>query len=219
MGAAESSALDESADIIELCFMRAGRTRRFRKGERLINEGQRVTSMFLITVGEVILKKQSKSGTKTIGDRVPGALLGELSFLLDQPASVSVEAAGKVEVLEMAQAALINLLQSDPKLSGGFFRLLGVTLGERITEISGIVRRAVVHTAHATRAHDGAAAVAILPASLDRPAAEVAREFALAEQTEMVLHCDVSMSVEEKLRLRRPGAQRQAIPLRDPPLL
>ena len=37
-------------------------------------QGQRVTSMFLITVGDVILKKQSKSGTKTIGDRVPGAL-------------------------------------------------------------------------------------------------------------------------------------------------
>ena len=201
---AKNSTLNEgaSADMIELFFLKAGKTRQLRAGERFIREGELVGSVFLVTEGECVLKKREKEASsvaKQIGTRSKGALLGELSFLLGMKASVSVEAgSGPAVVIELPQSELARILQSDPQLAGGFFRLLGATLAERITEISGVMKKAVVHGSHGTqnRGPRHAAAMTIMPASLDMPQREVAIFFELPPETEMLLHCECFVTIE-----------------------
>ena len=203
MGAkASSHAFDiENTDMIELFFLKAGKSRELRPRERLIAEGDTVGSIFLITEGEVILKKKPASGqgpAKVIGkSRGKGSMLGELSMLLNVPASVSVEAppGSGASALELPQQQLLGMLQSDPNLAGGFFRLLGATLASRITEISTQLQKAVVTS---PTAQASSQVVSILPQSLDTPVGEIAAEFGLdPDSAEMILHCDVGMAVEE----------------------
>ena len=193
MGAMQSQQAEgPSGDMIELFFLKAGRPRTLRPGERLIHEGQQVPSVFLVTAGELVLKKKQEKNRKDKvvgGSRFKGALLGELSLLLGQPATVSVDAAAQGEtpasVLEIAQGELVSMLQRDPKMAGGFFRLLGGTLGERTTEISSSMRKAVINTGHAAMNAAGGGAVTVLPASLDRSVSEVAEEFGLPADAEV----------------------------------
>jgi CRP/FNR family cyclic AMP-dependent transcriptional regulator len=200
MGAQQSAhtPMEASGEMIELFFLKAGKMRELRPGERLISEGAKVTSLFLISEGSLVLRKKTDGHTKTVATREKGALLGELSLLLGQPATVTIEAPqdAEVRVAEMAQEELLDMLYTDPKLAGGFFRLLGATLGERISEISQVMRKSVLHT---SSPHHGphAQAVSVLPASLDRAVAVVCKEFGLPTDTEMLLHCDVSMTIEE----------------------
>ena len=140
MGAMQSQPAEgASSDMIELFFLKAGRQRTLRPGERLIHEGHQVPSVFLVMEGELVLKKkqegQGRKDKVVGGSRFKGALLGELSLLLGTPATVSVDAAANgddpAKVMEIAQGELVSMLQRDPKMAGGFFRLLGATLGER----------------------------------------------------------------------------------------
>ena len=204
MGSSQSvmSETELSPELIELIFHKAGRTRKVRAGERFIREGDLVASVFLITEGAAALKKRTGQAgpAKLLGSRGAGALIGELSFLLGVPASVTVEASGpSTTVMELPQAELMRMLQRDPVLAGGFFRLLGATLAERITEMSSSMRKAVVHSGHPTvkRGHRTDAALTILPEALDQPVSAVATAFGLPADAEMVLHCECVVAIEE----------------------
>jgi len=164
-----------SSDMIDLFFLKAGKARHLRAGDRLIVEGEKVGSVFLVTNGDIAIKKRERVGAplKHIAMRHNGALLGELSFLLGQTATVTLEAAsGKVTVLDVPQPELMKMLSSDPQLAGGFFRLLGGTLAERISEVSAGMRNSLFHSSAPQPKRGGGgsdAALAILPESLDRP--------------------------------------------------
>ena len=104
MGAKASHHLDANGDMIELFFLKAGKMRYLKQGERIIQEGQAVQSVFLVTEGELILKKKKgggQRGDKVIGSsRFKGSLLGELSLLLGQPVCVGLpyQLANKIHV-------------------------------------------------------------------------------------------------------------------------
>ena len=84
----------KAAGVVELFFRKAGKTRYLNAGECFIKEGEVVGSVFLVMGGEVLLKKQEKgSAEKLIATRSKGSLLGELSFMLGLPATVSAFAA------------------------------------------------------------------------------------------------------------------------------
>ena len=207
MGAQHSSAYTDgwSDETIELFFLKSGRPRHLRGGNRFITEGETVNSVFLITEGEVAVKKRERGTTaKQIGTRAKGSLLGELSFLLGQPATVTLEAmSSSVSIVDLPQIELIEMLKSSPQLAGGFFRLLGGMLAERISEISSGMRNSLIHSAAPQLRTSGSsnsgsnAALAILPSNLDTSVSEVAAGFGLPEETELFLHCDCAVSIEE----------------------
>ena len=196
-GSVEAGGVD--SDMLELIFMKAAKPRELAPGERLVVEGEVMKSVFLLTEGELCLKKKGENGvSKPTGiSRYKGALLGELSLLLGYPASVSIEVSPKysgASVLELPQEQLLSMLSSDPHLAGGFFRLLGATLGERITEASADLRKATFTAPHVQAS---SAVTTVLPGSLDRSVAEVAGEFEMPLNAEMLLHCDAVMTIEE----------------------
>lgn len=91
---ASRASFADTDEAVELLFLKAGKPRQLRPGQRLIKEGEVVDSVFLITGGELVLRKAMRRGTPSryVGTRGKGTMIGELSFLLAQPATVSVEA-------------------------------------------------------------------------------------------------------------------------------
>jgi serine/threonine protein kinase/CRP-like cAMP-binding protein len=206
MGANQSVSLlskGSSAEKIMHFFLRAGKQRTLQRGDRLIVDGQNVSSVFLIVEGEIVIMMRERRGAyKSIGTRGKGSLLGELSFLLGQTATVTLEASSDtVTVIDVPQYELMQMLSSNPQLAGGFFRLLGGMLAERISEISAGMRNSLFQSAAPQPRWGGGgrsdAALAILPESLDRPSREVAIGFGLPANLELVLHCDCAVSIEE----------------------
>ena len=209
----------KAAGVVELFFRKAGKTRYLNAGECFIKEGEVVGSVFLVMGGEVLLKKQEKgSAEKLIATRSKGSLLGELSFMLGLPATVSAFAAPSkssdpstsstpVTIIDVPQVKLMETLKSDPRLSGDFFQLLGATLAERITEISTTMRKAVVHSSQPQARRRGAGGngrsdeLTIMPESLEKPVREVAAVFGIALDSELVLHSDCVATIEVRCRV------------------
>jgi len=108
MGANQSVSLlskGSSAEKIMHFFLRAGKQRTLQRGDRLIVDGQNVSSVFLIVEGEIVIMMRERRGAyKSIGTRGKGSLLGELSFLLGQTATVTLEASSDtVTVIDVPQ--------------------------------------------------------------------------------------------------------------------
>src|SRR5271169_6242864 len=66
----------------------------FKKGEALVQKGQRAHGVYLLLKGTARVQLSSKPLVPGIG---PGEVCGEMSFLEDAPASASVIAEGEVE--------------------------------------------------------------------------------------------------------------------------
>jgi len=77
------------------------RPRHFADGERIIREGEMGASLTLIVAGEAdVAKIDEVSGREHVVNVVgSGALVGEMSFFQQRPASASVQARGDVEAL------------------------------------------------------------------------------------------------------------------------
>jgi CRP-like cAMP-binding protein len=93
--------------------------RALRAGETLISEGDGVTTLFELREGAVEIVR---SGVTVAVVAEPGALLGELSLLLDRPATASVRAQTDVLVVEVDDAR--ERVTTDPAFALDLARLL-----------------------------------------------------------------------------------------------
>jgi CRP-like cAMP-binding protein len=94
-------------------------TRSLEPGEMLIAEGDAVVTMFELRAGSL---EVLRGGTTVAVVAQPGALVCELSLLLDRPASASVRARTNATVVEVEDAR--ERLLSDPEFAVTLARLL-----------------------------------------------------------------------------------------------
>jgi CRP-like cAMP-binding protein len=97
-------------------------------GETLIAEGDEVVSLYELRSGSVEIVR---SGATVAVVAEPGALFGEMSLLLDRPASASVRARTTAEVVEVHDAR--RRLEQDPE----FAVLLARLLARRVDTMTG----------------------------------------------------------------------------------
>ena len=99
----------------------------FDAGERLVIEGEKGDSLYLIARGSVMV---SKSGTEVGTSNVelatlgPGAFFGETSLLTGAPRSATVTAEEGVEVFVLDREALAPILHGDPTIAETLSRVL-----------------------------------------------------------------------------------------------
>ena len=73
--------------------------RQFEKNDVIINEGDRLTSLYLLIKGTILI---TKTGYQTpISRLTPGAVFGEMSFLTKKPRFSNVIANEPVQVMKM----------------------------------------------------------------------------------------------------------------------
>jgi len=132
-------------EAIENLFRTCGAEKDFKNGEVLIEQDSLKDSAFYLLTGQVKLYLNDQNGNDThLATRTTGDVLGELSLLLGNPASVTAIAEGDVSVYEVRQDSLMTKLSEDPKTAGRLFKAMAVALAERISELSSKLRSNVV---------------------------------------------------------------------------
>ncbi len=100
---------------------------RFTDGEVLFREADEGDCLYLLTEGELLVKRKDQIVTTL----QPGEVVGELAVVDSQPRSADVVAHGDVTTLSIGRFDLMALLERRPVLNRGFLQMLSGRLRER----------------------------------------------------------------------------------------
>ncbi len=100
-------------------------------GERILSDGERDRSMFVLVDGEL---QVSRRGRTVVRITEPGAIVGELGLLLDQPASADVTALVPTRVHRIVDGE--ELLDRSPELMPFLARMLARRLWQVSTYLT-----------------------------------------------------------------------------------
>ncbi|HMD50704.1 MAG TPA: FAD-dependent oxidoreductase, partial [Bryobacteraceae bacterium] len=100
----------------------AGTRRNVAAGEIVFEQGSRLGSLYIVLSGSVEIVSPGKTGETRIIVLETGQFTGEVSMLAGRPALVRARALAPGELLEISQAALRHIVQTDPELSELFLR-------------------------------------------------------------------------------------------------
>ncbi len=104
---------------------RHGRPRRLRAGASLFTEGSRSETVVVVISGRVKVFTSAEDGAEVVlAVRGPGALLGELAAIDQQPHSASVRSLEPVEVLTVGLREFTAFLQANPRTMWLLMRIL-----------------------------------------------------------------------------------------------
>ena len=110
---------------------RHGRRRRLPTGTPLFVEGTRSDTVVLVISGRVKVFTSAEDGTEVVlAVRGPGALLGELAAIDEQPRSASVWSMEPVEVLAVGSGEFTTFLHAHPRVMWLLLRILAGRLRE-----------------------------------------------------------------------------------------
>ena len=110
-----------------------GSLRRIAPGGTLIEQGEKIPSVFLILAGEADIIVEIGGVNKKVGSSRRGELLGELTLLssTDEGASATVQSIDGMELLEIVKGALCTALNDSPAFANRFFRSLSCMMSQR----------------------------------------------------------------------------------------
>src|SRR5690242_3520621 len=106
-----------------LALMSSQPLRTLAAGEQLIAEGGAPGDLYVLETGQLLVTRQ---GVEIATVTQPGAVVGEMSLLLDRPHSASVHAQTPTGVRVLADAA--SVLDTNPVLTKGLAALLAARL-------------------------------------------------------------------------------------------
>jgi CRP/FNR family transcriptional regulator len=112
---------------------------RFVQDETLFHEGDPPTAAYIVTAGQVKRVKHSDVGKDIILEVVgPGALLGEMAALSDQPHDTSAQALDEVAAWRIGASDFRRLMSEHPALAAVVIATLSRRLREAQDEIRGL---------------------------------------------------------------------------------
>ena len=139
----------------EAQVLKAGTLRPYEPGSILIASGENTSSLFFVVSGEVAIMRGTDEGLVTalpiphgarassseMGRRGKSEVVGELAFLLDEPASATVmvpaDAKRAATVVFLERKRLVTILKDDPKLCCEMMQFLSTLLSQRIASTYG----------------------------------------------------------------------------------
>jgi len=105
---------------------------KFKKGDYLMHSGKRPDGVYLLLKGTAQVRIPSQGRHPSLG---PGEVCGEMSFLENGRASVSVVAMEEVETFFIDRATLQGLFELFPHLGSRFYRSLATNLSRRLRDL------------------------------------------------------------------------------------
>jgi CRP-like cAMP-binding protein len=127
-------------------LLRAGQLRTVPVGTRLFEEGQTITSFFVVTCGELEVVQTVEGPCTSCG---PGSILGLMAALDGGPCRVSVQARGDVTVVEIGRDILLAMLEDlDVVLACSLARIAIRRLRKATDELAHVLYQAVSSTSH-----------------------------------------------------------------------
>ena len=128
-------------EILEYCI--GGIRRKVSPGDLVVHEGGRTGHLYVLIEGRL---EVVKGDTVVASITEPGAVVGEMSVLLDQPHTATVRAAADSTIYEFSDAA--SCLREQPELALLIARLLAQRLNVANTYLVDIKRQYAGHGNH-----------------------------------------------------------------------
>ena len=147
-------------DILEYCI--GGTRRNVAAGTEVLHEGGRTGHLYVLIEGRLdVVKGDTVVATLT----EPGAVLGEMSVLLDQPHTATVRAAQDSVIYEIDDAA--SFLRQQPAVALVIARMLAQRLNVANTYLADLKRQYAGHGNHLAMVGD------VLQSMINLPPAQV----------------------------------------------
>lgn len=106
----------------------------FKAGDSLVQRGKNTNGVYLLLKGTATVEPPAPKGLPPIG---PGEICSEISFLDEEPASVTVVANEAVEAFYLDRPTLHSLFELFPHLGSRFYRSVACGLARRIRSLLG----------------------------------------------------------------------------------
>jgi len=106
----------------------------FKAGDYIIQQGKRTHGVYVLLKGMASLEIPSQESSPAIN---PGEVCGEISFLDELPATVSVIAKEPVEAYYLDRPTLQSLFELFPHMGSRFYHSLAYSLSRRLRELIG----------------------------------------------------------------------------------
>lgn len=110
--------------------------KKLEKDEYLIREGENSHIMYWLQEGQLVVLKRRAVEEVVLGHIFSGELVGEMSFLDNEPRSASVKALTDCELIEIPREAFDKVFQTQP----AWFQGLVKTLTERLRKANSKVK-------------------------------------------------------------------------------
>ncbi len=102
----------------------------YKNGERVITEGERGESLYIVLDGEVrVLRGDTEVKTLSVGEH-----FGEMALIRSQPRSASIESVGDSEMLVMRRAEFFEILRTQPRIAVKLLWQFTGVLADRLAE-------------------------------------------------------------------------------------
>jgi CRP/FNR family transcriptional regulator, cyclic AMP receptor protein len=113
---------------------RAGHIQRVEQGTKLIQQGVRINSLFIVLEGRFCVRLNERTNVVHLGQ---GEIIGEISFLDSRPPTASVIAIENSYVLAFPREVILAKLEGDLGFAARFYRGIGVMLADRLQSTTG----------------------------------------------------------------------------------
>lgn len=113
--------------------------RKYTEDDVILAEGEKPKGLVVIRSGAVNVCRKPAGFRIVIAEAGRGAIFGEMSFIESEPADVSVEAAGDVEVAFISHENVKKAIEKNPAIYGRFFQSLAWILSRRLRKTTGRV--------------------------------------------------------------------------------
>ena len=114
---------DVDAAKLKLIALASQRTN-YRAGDRLLKEGDRAETVFIILEGKARVLRGQGDGEIQIATVESGAVVGEMGVVLDRPYSGTIVAETPLTALRIDKRTFLDLLTKVPQLSLALIREL-----------------------------------------------------------------------------------------------
>jgi CRP-like cAMP-binding protein len=104
----------------------------FNAGDHIVQQGKRTHGIYLLLKGTAAVQIPTQEIPPAIG---AGEVCGEISFLDEQPATVSVVAKEPLEAYYLDRPTLQTLFELFPHLGSRFYHSLAASLSHRLREL------------------------------------------------------------------------------------
>lgn len=109
---------------------------RLSQNQILLREGENSNHMYWVQSGQLIVTKQRGNEEVVLGHINSGELVGEISFLDQEPRSATVKALTNCELIQIPQDAIDAIYRTQPK----WLEILVKTLAERLRKANARIK-------------------------------------------------------------------------------
>jgi len=106
----------------------------FKAGDQIIEQGRRTHGVYVLLKGKASVQIPSQETKPAV---IPGEVCGEISFLDELPATVSVLADEAVEALYLDRPMLQALFEMYPHMGSRFYHSVASIMSRRLRELIG----------------------------------------------------------------------------------